>query len=77
MPKLAQSKQLILPGEMETVRDSKIMVDGNCSYEIKTRLLFGRKVMTKLDSVFKSRDIIILTNVCTVSVMVSPVVMYG
>ena len=68
---------MILPGEMETVRDSKIMVDGNCSHEIKRRLLFGRKVMIKLDSVFKSRDIIILTKVCTVSVMVFLVVMYG
>ena len=77
MPQLAQSKQLTLPGEMETVRGSKIMVDGNCSHEIKRRLLFGRKVMIKLDSVFKSRDIIILTKVCTVSVMVFLVVMYG
>ena len=68
---------MILPGEMETVRGSKIMVDGNCSHEIKRRLLFGRKVMIKLDSVFKSRDIIILTKVCTVSVMVFLVVMYG
>ena len=52
-------------------------VDGDCSYEIKRFLLHGRKVMTKLDSVLKSRDITLLTQVCLVKAMVFPVVMYG
>ena len=51
--------------------------DGDCSHEIKRCLLFGRKVMTNLDSMLKSRDIILPTNVCLVKVMVFPVVMYG
>ena len=60
---------------METVRDfifggSKITVDGDCSHEIKRRLLLGRKVMTKLDSILKSRDISLPTKVCLVKVMV-------
>ena len=67
---------------METVADfiflySKITADGDCSHEIKKRLLFGRKAMTKLDSMFKSRDITLLTKVCLVKAMVFPVVMYG
>ena len=67
---------------METVRDfifldSKITADGECSHEIKRRLLLGRKAMTNLDSVFKSRDITLLTKVCLVKAMVFPVVMYG
>ena len=68
---------------METVTDfilggaSKINADGDCSHEIKRHLLLGRKVMTKLDSVLKSRDITFLTNVYLVKVMVFPVVMYG
>ena len=67
---------------METVRDfilggSKIIAGGDCSHEIKRRLLFGRKVMTNLDSILKSRDIILPTNVHLVQAMVSPVVMYG
>ena len=67
---------------VETVSDfilggSKITADGDCSHEIKTRLLLGRKVMTNLDSVFKSRDITLLTKVCLVKAMASPVVMYG
>ena len=57
--------------------DSKITVDGDCSHEIKRCLLLGRKVMTNLDSIFKSRDITLPTNVCLVKAMVFPVVMYG
>ena len=56
---------------------SKITADGDCSHEIKRRLLLGRKVMTNLDSIFKSRDITLPTNVCLVKTMVFPVVMYG
>ena len=67
---------------METARDfiflgSKITADGDCSYEIKRCLLLGRKVLTNLDSIFKSRDITLLTKVCLVKAMVFPVVMYG
>ena len=66
----------------ETVRDfiflgSKITADGDCSHEIKRRLLFGRKVMTNLDSILKNRDITLLTKVHLVKAMVFPVVMYG
>ena len=66
----------------ETVGDfiflgSKITADGNCSHEIKRRLLLGRKVITNLDSIFKSRDITLPTKVRLVKVMVFPVVMYG
>ena len=69
-------------GNVEKVADfiflsSKITADGNCSHEIKRLLLLGRKVMTKLDSILKSRDITFSTNVCLVKVMVFPVVMYG
>ena len=65
---------------VETVSDlilggSKITADGDCSHEIKRRLLLGRKVMTNLDSIFKSRDITLSTNVCLVKAMVFPVVM--
>ena len=56
---------------------SKITVDGDCSHEIKKHLLLGRKVMTNLDSIFKSRDITLPTKVHLVKVMVFPVVMYG
>ena len=56
---------------------SKITADGDCSYEIKRRLLLGRKVMTNLDSILKSRDITLSTNVHVVKAMVFPVVMYG
>ena len=56
--------------------DSKITADGDCSHEIKRRLLLGRKVMTNLDSIFKSRDITLLTKVRLVKAMVFPVVMY-
>ena len=56
---------------------SKITVDGDCSYEIKRGFFFGRKVMTNLDSIFKSRDITLPTKVHLVKAMVFPVVMYG
>ena len=67
---------------METVRDfiilgSKITADGDCSHEIKRCLLFGRKVMTNLDSILQSRDITLPTKVHLVKAMISPVVMYG
>ena len=67
---------------METVSDfifwdSKITADGDCSHKIKRHLLLGRKAMTNLDSILKSRDIILLTNACLVKAMVFPVVMYG
>ena len=57
--------------------DSKIIADGDCSHEIKRRLLLGRNVMTNLDSIFKSRDITLPTKVRLVKAMVFPVVMYG
>ena len=73
-----------IDGEMvETVSDfflwggSKISADGDCSHEIKRRLLLGRKVKTNLDSIFKSRDITLPTKVRLVKAMVFPVVMYG
>ena len=56
--------------------DSKITADGDCSHEIKRHLLIGRKFMTNLDSIFKSRDITLPTKVCLVKAMVFPVVMY-
>ena len=67
---------------VETVADfiflgSKITADGDCSHEIKRRLLLGRKVMINLDSILKSRDITLSTKVCLVKAMVFPVVMYG
>ena len=67
---------------VETVSDfifwgSKIAADGDCSHEIKRRLLLGRKVMTNLDSIFKSRDITLPTKVRLIKAMVFPVVMYG
>ena len=67
---------------VETVSDfiflaSKITADGDCSHEIKRHLLLGRKVITNLDSILKSRDITLPTNVCLVKAMVFPVVMYG
>ena len=67
---------------METVTDfilggSKITADGDCSHEIKRRLLIGRKIMTNLDSILKSRDITLATNVRLVKAMVFPAVIYG
>ena len=56
---------------------SKITADGDCSHEIKRCLLLGRKLMTNLDSIFKSKDITLQTKVCLVKVMIFPVVMYG
>ena len=85
-PKIMASGPIIsweLDGEtVEIVSDfifwgSKITADGDCSHEIKRRLLFGRKVMTNLDSIFKSRDITFPTKVHLVKAMVFPVVMYG
>ena len=73
---------LEIDGETETVPDfillgSKITADGDCSHEIKRRLLLGRKVMTNVDSILKSRDITLPTKVRLVKAMVFPVVMYG
>ena len=67
---------------VETVADfilggSKITADGNCSHEIKRRLLLGRKVMTNLDGILKSRDVTLLTKVCLVKAVLFPLVMYG
>ena len=69
-------------GTMETVTDfiflgSKVTAGGDCSHEIKRHLLLGRKAMTNIDSILKSRDITLLTKVCIVKAMVYPVVMYG
>ena len=69
-------------GKMETVSDliflgSKITADGDCSHEIKRHWLLGRKAMTNLDSILKSRDVTLLTKVCIVKAMVFFVVMYG
>ena len=67
---------------VETVADfiflgSKITADGDCSHEIKRHVLLGKKVMTNLDSILKSRDITLPTKVCLIKAMVFPVVMYG
>ena len=67
---------------METVRDFilggfKITADGDCNHEVKRRLLLGRKVMTNINSILKSRDITLPTKVCLVKAVVFPVVMYG
>ena len=70
MEKLWQQCQISFLG-------SKITADGDGSHEIKRRLLLGRKVMTNLDGILKSRDITLLTKVCLVMAMVFPVVMYG
>ena len=69
-------------GTMETVKDfifggSKITADGDCSHEIKRHLVLGRKTMSNLDSILKSRDITLPTKFCLVKAMVFPVVMYG
>ena len=63
--------------ELSCDKYSKITADGDCSHEIKRRLLLGGKVMTNLDSILKSRDISLSTKVCLVKAMVFPVVMYG
>ena len=81
--KIMTSDSWQMDGEMvETVTDFiflgfKITADGDCSHEIKRRLLLGRKVMTNLHSIFKSRDITLPTKICLVKAMVFPVVMYG
>ena len=67
---------------METVRDfiflgSKITADGDCSHEIKRHLLLGRKAMTNIHSILKSRNIALLTKVCLIKAMIFPVVLYG
>ena len=72
----------IFPEIMDTATDfiflgSKITADGDCSHEVKRHLLFGRKAMTNLDSILKSRDITLPTKVCSVKPMVFLVVMYG
>ena len=84
-----QKTKIMAPGPItswerdgETVADfilggSNITADDDCSHEIKRRLLLGRKVMTNLDSIFKSRDITLSTKVCLVKAMIFPVVMYG
>ena len=80
---IQRTKIMASDGEtVETVRDfiflgSKITADGDCSHEIKRHLLLGRKAMTNLDSIFKSRDITLPTKVRLVKAMVFPVVMYG
>ena len=80
---MASGPHLEIDGEtVETVADfilggSKITVDGDCSHEIKRCLLLGRKFMTNLNSIFKSRDITLSTKLCLVKAMVFPVVMYG
>ena len=80
---IQKKKIMEIDGEtVETVSDfifwgSKITADGDCSHEIKRRLLFERKVMTNLVTILKSRDIILLTKVCLVKAMFFPVVMYG
>ena len=76
------TSQQIEGGKVETVTNfiflgSKITADGDCSHEIKRRLLLGRKAMTTLDSILKSRDITLLTKVHLVKAMVFPVVKYG
>ena len=82
MPKKATISWEIDGETVETVSDfilggSKITADDDCSHEIKRRLLLGRKVMTNLDSILKSKDITLPTKVCLVKAMVFPVVMYG
>ena len=64
-------------GEKLILRGSKITTDGDCSHEIKRHLLLGKKVMTNLDSILKSRDVTLSTKVCIVKAMVFPVVKYG
>ena len=84
-----QKTKIMAPGPItsweidgETVSDfifggSQMAADGDCSHEIKRRLLLGRKVITNLDSIFKSRDITLPTKLCLLKAMVFPVVMYG
>ena len=69
--------EIVETGTDFIILGSKIIADGDCSHEIKRRLLFGRKIMTNLDSILKSRDITLPTKVCLVKAMVFLVVMYG
>ena len=80
--KQCQTLLLGTPKSLQTVSDfisgdSKITADGDCSHEVKRCLLLGRKDMTNLDSILKSRDVTLSTKVCLVKAMVFPVVMYG
>ena len=77
MPLQSYEASIVGAPLMEQILDSKITADGDCSHEIKRRLLLGRKVMSNLDSIFKSRDITLPTKVHLVKAMVFPVVMYG
>ncbi|KAB0338639.1 hypothetical protein FD754_024436 [Muntiacus muntjak] len=77
-----QKTKIMASGPITSLSDfiflsSKITADGDCSHEIKRHLLLGRKIMTKLDSMLKSRDITLPTKVCLVKAVVFPVVMYG
>ena len=72
-----ETVQYFILGGLQILGGSKITADGDCSHEMKRRLLLGRKVMTNLDSIFKSRDIALPTKVCLIKAMVFPVVMYG
>ena len=74
--KQESSRKIFMVSDFTFLR-SKITTDGDCSHEIKRRLLLGRKVMTNLDSIFKSRDITLPTKVPLVKAMVFPVVVYG
>ena len=74
---MANRWETVETGSDFILEGSKITADGDCSHEIKRRLLLGRKVMTNLDSIFKSRDISLSTKVRLVKAMVFPVVMYG
>ena len=69
--------EIVETGTDFIILGSKIIADGDCSHEIKRRLLFGRKIMTNLDSILKSRDVTLPTKVHLVKAMVFPVVMYG
>ena len=77
VPATVYNQSICLSGADFIFWGSKITADGDCSHEIKRHLLLGRKVMTNLDSIFKSRDITLSTNIHLVKAMVFPVVMYG
>ena len=74
---MAKDGETVETGADFILGDSKITVDGDCSHEIKRRLLLGRKVMTNIDSILKNRDITLPTKVRLVKAMIFPVVMYG
>ena len=77
MPLPELTRKISIPGRQTSFLGSIITADGDCSHEIKRRLLLGRKAMTNLDSVLKSRDITLPTSVCIVKAMVFLIVMYG